>query len=200
MKGTVHIVDDDQDFLESVAFWIEGLDYETVTYEDPRQFVAALPELGPRQCCVLDVRMPIMSGLEVQGEILKYHKNLPVIFLTAHGDVPLAVEAMRKGAVTMLQKPLREDALASALEQSFGRKRPADAIAYEELVGKLTARETQILNLLLRGKMNKTIAADLCISIKTVEMHRANLMKKMGARCLPHLMAMATRGKLIEWT
>ena len=212
--GRVCLVDDNPEFRESAAWWLEGLGYEVTPFDSPTACLRALDvdaELGRRACLLLDVRMPEMSGLQLLDALRERGVSRPVIFMTGHGDVPLAVEAMRKGALTFLEKPFREEALEEALRQAFDSKAPAtQAVSappapepgalvdqapadpeYEARLAHLTPREVQVMELVVEGHPNKVIAYRLDISPKTVELHRSRVMAKMKARSLTQLVRMA---------
>ena len=200
VSRTVYVVDDNADFCESAAWWLEGLGYTVETFLDPAECLDSLVRLRPEPgcgCLLLDVRMPGMSGLQLADALRRERLALPIVYVTGHGDVPLAVEAMRKGAVTFLEKPLQEAALEEALAQAFSAPAaPVDTAAgreYQRRLTTLTNREREIMGLIVDGRINKVIAADLGISIKTVELHRKRVMDKMRARSLPHLLKMAMR-------
>ena len=194
-EARIYLVDDNDGFRESTAWLLETAGYETLSYGSGADFLAAyggdrhgdLPE-----CLVSDIRMPEMSGLQLQDELQRHGIALPLVFVTAHGDVPLAVEAMRKGASNFLEKPFSEDALIDALRAALAnaRNRSVGAVPNESLA-KLSPRERQVLDLVVASKPNKIIADILGISIKTVELHRANMMNKLGVRSLPELMKVA---------
>lgn len=203
---SVFLVDDDNEFRESAGWWLESLDYDVTAFGDPSAFLAHITTVtdGPEKAILLDVRMPQMSGLQVLEQLKSAGIALPVVFVTGHGDVPLAVEAMRQGAVTFLEKPLDSDALMQALDLAFERATSPATDSTEispELqarVDSLTEREAEIYRLIVEGKMNKTVAFELDISIKTVELHRKRVMDKMQARSLPHLLRMAMMGQVLE--
>jgi FixJ family two-component response regulator len=145
---------------------------------------------------VLDIRMPGMSGLELQQELVARHSLLPIIFITGHGDVPMAVEAMQAGAVDFIQKPFRDqdllDRINQALEKdALGRRMLAERAQIHRRRETLTPREREVLAMIVAGKANKVIAGDLNLSQRTVEIHRARVMEKMGAHSLAHLVRMA---------
>lgn len=191
---TVFIVDDDEAVRDSLGFLIKtiGLDYET--YALALDFLA---NFNPNRagCLLLDIRMPGMSGLELQRELARRHSTLPIIFITGHGDVPMAVEAMREGAFDFIQKPFRDqdliDCVHNALELD---KRNLAAQMRREQVARnlstLTKRERQILDRVVEGKSNKAIAGELKLSQRTVEVHRAHFMEKMQADSVAHLVRM----------
>jgi FixJ family two-component response regulator len=193
----VYLVDDNDGFRDSTAWLLETSGFEVAAFASAAEFLAAYA--GNRhgdvaECLVSDIRMPEMSGLQLQDELIRRGIQLPLVFVTAHGDVPLAVEAMRKGASNFLEKPFSEDALVDALRTALARARSrgngGGAMA-SELLGRLSPRERQVLDLVVASKPNKIIADILGISIKTVELHRANMMGKLGVRSLPELMKVA---------
>jgi len=196
-EARVYLVDDNDGFRDSTAWLLETAGFEVQAYASGDDFLEAFG--GERhgdlaECVVSDIRMPRMSGLQLQDELLRRGIHLPLVFVTAHGDVPLAVEAMRKGASNFLEKPFSEDALVDALRTALAsaRNRGGSAGAVQsELLAKLSPRERQVLDLVVASKPNKIIADILGISIKTVELHRANMMGKLGVRSLPELMKVA---------
>ena len=192
----VYLVDDNEGFRDSTAWLLETAGYEVESFASGAAFLEAYA--GHRhgdasEGLVSDIRMPEMSGLQLQDELARRGIQLPVVFVTAHGDVPLAVEAMRKGASNFLEKPFSEEALVDALRTSLAnaRSRGGGGGMANELLAKLSPRERQVLDLVVASKPNKIIADILGISIKTVELHRANMMGKLGVRSLPELMKVA---------
>jgi two-component system response regulator FixJ len=164
------------------------------TYGSAHEFLAAFDADQPG-CLVLDIRMPGMSGLELQAKLAEEHAIVPIVFITGHGDVPMAVEAMQHGAVDFIQKPFRDqdliDRINQALEKDKANRdslRERDAIRHR--MAQLTPREREVLDLVTVGKANKVIASDLDVSQRTVEIHRARVMEKMGASSLAHLVRM----------
>ena len=191
-KTRVYLVDDNDGFRDSTAWLLETAGFEVAAFASGPEFVEAYG--GDRhgdvpECLVSDVRMPQMSGLQLQDELRRRGIVLPLVFVTAHGDVPLAVEAMRKGAANFLEKPFGEDALVEAIRAALATARNNGAVG--ECMAKLSPRERQVLDLVIASKPNKIIADILGISIKTVELHRANMMSKLGVRSLPELMKVA---------
>ena len=189
----VYLVDDNDGFRESTAWLLETAGFEPLAYASAAAFLAAYD--GQRhgladECLVSDIRMPQMSGLQLQEELIRRGIRLPLVFVTAHGDVPLAVEAMRKGASNFLEKPFTDEALVQAIHTAVATRR-GQAAAQGEALAKLSPRERQVLDLVVASKPNKIIADILGISIKTVELHRANMMSKLGVRSLPELMKVA---------
>jgi FixJ family two-component response regulator len=187
-KGRVLIVDDDADFRESLAGLLDASGYEAQAFDSA---VAFLDHTGTEDalCLVSDIRMPGMDGLELQQELNARGSKLPVIIMTGHGDIPLAVRAMRAGAVDFLEKPFDLPVLLGAVERA--RKRQGDSKTQQlEAIARiesLTDREREVLDLLVMGHQNKMIAYKLSISTRTVEVHRSRVMEKTRARSLPEL-------------
>jgi FixJ family two-component response regulator len=194
-EARVYLVDDNAGFRDSTAWLLETAGFEAVPFGSGPEFIEAYG--GDRhgaepECLVSDMRMPEMSGLQLQDELHRRGIVLPLVFVTAHGDVPLAVEAMRKGAANFLEKPFSEDALVDAIRAALASARNHGAVgAVGESLARLSPRERQVLDLVIASKPNKIIADILGISIKTVELHRANMMSKLGVRSLPELMKVA---------
>jgi two-component system, LuxR family, response regulator FixJ len=201
----VHIIDDDPDFLKSLTFMLEDEALDLFTYPSALQFLQRLDEKPPIVGIVLsDIRMPKMSGIELQAEITQRHCMAPMIFMTAHGDVALAVQAMRRGAADFIEKPFPPERLVESIRQAaiafpdVMRRVNASAAGANEVadfdimkrIESLSPRELEVLDCVLQGVLNKQMAMQLNISIKTVEMHRANMMGKMHAKSLPDLVRM----------
>ncbi len=187
----IHVVDDDEALRDSLVWMLESNAYAVAAHDSAEAFLEACrPEMVG--CIVLDVRMPGMSGLELFEELRHRRCGLPVIFITGHGDVPMAVSALKKGAVDFIEKPFGERDMLRLIEQclQFERenreKRLLEADTARRLE-QLTQREREVLDLIIVGKLNKQIADVLGISIKTVEVHRARVMEKMGAHSLAEL-------------
>lgn len=194
-KRLVHIVDDEDSIRRSAKFMLSTSGYAVETWESGVAFLkeAKTAEQG---CILLDVRMPEMDGLEVQQALNERGITMPVIILTGHGDISIAVRAMKAGAVDFIEKPFEKAVLMSAIEAAHARleKNVADVERNEEahvMLGKLTGREREVLEGLAKGLPNKTIAYDLDISPRTVEVHRANLMTKLGVRSLSEALRIA---------
>ncbi len=189
----VHLVDDNDGFRESTAWLLQTAGFEVREYPSGPEFLRLVVDAPPAaraaalaECLVSDIRMPQMSGLQLQSELRRRAKSIPLVFVTAHGDVPLAVEAMRNGAAHFLEKPFSDDALIEAIRSAL-----AQPVGTAVSLAKLTPRERQVLDLVVASKPNKIIADILGISIKTVELHRANMMGKLGVRSVPDLMKVA---------
>ncbi len=191
----VYVVDDDEAVRESLSALLEAKRYTVRTFGLARDFLAAAPTLRPG-CLVADIRMPEMDGLELQQRLTERAFNFPLIVITGHGDVPLAVRAMKAGAIDFIEKPFPAEAILASIETALdrldvdGSDDPLAATASARLA-LLSPRERDVLQGLLAGLPNKSIAYDLAISPRTVEIHRARLMDKMGARSLSELIRMS---------
>ena len=190
----VHVVDDDDAMRDSLAFLLECAGLEVRTYDSALSFLDQLGTMA-RGCIVTDVRMPGMSGLELVERLKQEGINDPVIVITGHGDVPLAVEAMKAGVSDFIEKPFGDDhlldAIRTALERGSGlRREEAERQRIANRIDALSMRERQVLDGLVEGKPNKVIAFDLAISARTVEVYRANVMTKMQAGSLSELVRM----------
>jgi two-component system response regulator FixJ len=191
----VHLVDDDDSVRRSVSFMLKTSGFRVQLYGSGQELLKEARSLAPG-CILLDIRMPGMDGLEVQEVLKEAGVSLPVIVMTGHGDVPLSVKAMKAGAVDFIEKPFEKAALLSALDQGFAslkrsddsRQRARDAGVKLQV---LTPREREVLDGLAEGLPNKTIAYDLGISPRTVEIHRANVMTKLGVRSLSEALRLA---------
>jgi two-component system response regulator FixJ len=193
-KPVVYIVDDDDGMRRALTILITTVGYQPAAFAKPGEFLAKY-DPGQPSCLVLDVRMPEMSGLEVQQHLNKAGSMLPVILVSGHGDIPMAVQAMKDGAFDFLQKPFRDqdllDRINAALKQDAHNRESVDRLAdLKSREESLTPREREVLALVVDGKANKVIAIDLGLSERTVEIHRANCMEKMGARSVAHLVKM----------
>lgn len=194
-ERVVHLVDDDAAIRRSVGFMLKTSGHRVDTYESGAELLKVCANLD-RGCILLDIRMPGMDGLEVQHTLQEKGVSLPVIIMTGHGDVSLAVRAMKAGAVDFIEKPFEKDALLASLEEGYRRLSKKGATedrmrdATVRLQG-LTGRERDVLDGLAQGLPNKTIAYDLGISPRTVEIHRANLMSKLAVRSLSEALRIA---------
>ena len=194
-KGTVYVVDDDEGVRDSLQWLLEGKDYRVRCYDSAESF---LSRYDPREvaCLIADIRMGGMTGLELQDRLVERNSPLPIVFITGHGDVPMAVNTMKKGAVDFIQKPFQEDALVNLVERMLEQARETfsdhqQSANRDALLAKLTSREAQVLERIVAGRLNKQIADDLGISIKTVEAHRANIMEKLNANTVADLLKIA---------
>jgi len=196
--GLVYVVDDDEAVRDSMRWLLEANGFQVSSFASAEEFLARLPDPEPIACVLLDVRMPGMSGLELHEELVRRGSALPLIFITGHGDVPMAVSRMKKGAHDFLEKPFSDAQLRQLVTECLARAEAAhrdlrDGREANERIERLTGRERQVLELIVAGRLNKQIADDLGISIKTVEAHRANIMDKLGARTMADLMRIALR-------
>ena len=194
-KGTVYVVDDDEGVRDSLQWLLEGKDYRVRCYDSAETFLSRY-DAREVACLIVDIRMGGMTGLELQDKLVERKSPLPVVFITGHGDVPMAVTTMKKGAMDFIQKPFQEEALVNLVERMLEQARAAFAghqqsASRDALLAKLTTRESQVLERIVAGRLNKQIADDLGISIKTVEAHRANIMEKLNANTVADLLKIA---------
>ena len=198
----VHLVDDDESVRRSVGFMLKTSGYLVKSYASGTELLKEARKLEPG-CILLDIRMPGLDGLEVQQQLNGMGVSLPVIIMTGHGDIPLSVRAMKAGAIDFIEKPFEKKVLLAAVEEAFslmmrsdvGRERAKNATVRLQI---LTARERDVLDGLAKGLPNKTIAFDLGISPRTVEIHRANLMSKLEVRSLSEALRLAFAAEGIE--
>lgn len=198
---TIHLVDDEEVLRRSLTFLLVSAGFAVRAHNCAKAFLDILP-LSGRNCLVTDLRMPDVDGIELLQRLRRFSVDVPAIVITGQGDIAAAVQAMKAGASDFLEKPLREEALIAAINLAMGQRRPGSAIADSESVAarvrQLTDREHQVLTGVLDGLQNKMIAYHLGISSRTVEVHRANVMAKMGARNLAELMRMAIAIDAVE--
>ncbi len=194
-KGTVYVVDDDEAVRDSLQWLLEGKEYRVRCFESAESFLSRY-DAREVACLIVDVRMGGMTGLELQTRLIEGHSPLPIVFITGHGDVPMAVDSMKKGAMDFIQKPFKEDQLVTLVERMLDQAK--DTFAEHQsaanrgaLMARLTLREAQVLERIVAGRLNKQIADDLGISIKTVEAHRANIMEKLNANTVADLLKIA---------
>jgi two-component system response regulator FixJ len=200
--AVVHVVDDDEAVRESLSFLLKAAGLAVQTYDSATAFLHGLAK-AKSGCVITDVRMPDMSGIDLLRRLKELQVNLPVIVITGHGDVPLAVEAMKSGALDFLEKPFDDDALLTSVNAALRHhgadaKREADRAEIIDKLATLSNRERQVLEGLVSGLPNKTIAYDHGISPRTVEIYRANLMSKMQAGSLSDLVRMALVGGILD--
>ncbi len=192
----VHIIDDDPDVLASLVALLESGGYRCVAYASGAAFLAAGSKTFYTGCALVDVRMPGMDGLSIIGELARLGLNIPVILMTGFGDVPLAVKAMKAGAVDFIEKPCPFSALQEVIDRALsisprnGAGLLGSGVANER-IGRLTQREREVFDRLVLGESNKAIARLFDISVRTIENHRARVMEKLGARNLPELVRLS---------
>jgi two-component system response regulator FixJ len=194
-KPTIYIVDDDQAVRDGLTALLDVHGHELRTFESAERFLDAITP-GAAGCAILDIRMPGMSGLDLQRELKRRGIPLPVIIITGHGDVPLAVAALKAGAVDFLEKPFDSDALLASIDEALRRGMAARGSTFDRAtvttrVAQLTPREREVMDLVVAGHPNKVVADRLKIAVRTVEIHRARVMEKTAARNLSELIRMA---------
>lgn len=188
----IYLVDDDEALRDSLAWLLESQGFKVAAFASAEDFLKAWrPEFNG--CLLLDVRMPGMSGLELQEKLAELHFSIPVIFITGHGDVPMAVQAVKHGAADFLEKPFNDKELLQIVQRCLEqdrqqRARQQQVDSTQSRLASLTPREREVMELVVAGKLNKLIADQLNISIKTVEAHRANIMEKLGANTVADLL------------
>jgi FixJ family two-component response regulator len=194
-KGTVYVVDDDEAVRDSLQWLLEGKGYRVRCFDSAESFLSRY-DTREVACLIVDIRMGGMTGLELQNRLIDARSPLPIVFITGHGDVPMAVDTMKKGAMDFIQKPFNEELLVSLVERMLEHAKETFAdyqlsVSRDALLSKLTLRESQVLERIVAGRLNKQIADDLGISIKTVEAHRANIMEKLSANTVADLLKIA---------
>lgn len=199
-NGLVYVIDDDADVRESIKWLLESTNYRVEDYESGETFIAQFNENVP-SVILCDLRMPGMSGSDVQDHLLRRRIDAPFIFITGHGDVPQAVQAFKKGAMDFIQKPFQQPQLQKLVERAMKTakelfQRRQTLAQNRTLIEKLTPREQQVLERIVNGRLNKQIADDLGISIKTVEAHRASIMDKTGSGTVADLMRVVVKSEL----
>jgi two-component system response regulator FixJ len=193
-KPTVFVVDDDSAVRDALRFLMRSVGLTVEAFSSAAEFLDAYRD-DRAGCLVLDIRMPGMTGLELQDKLIERRSILPIIFITGHGDVPMAVEAMQAGAMDFIQKPFRDQDLLDRIHQAIDkdaktRQSLGELAAIRTRLASLTPREREVMDLVVHGKANKVIAGDLDLSQRTVEIHRARVMEKMEASSLAHLVRM----------
>jgi two-component system response regulator FixJ len=201
-KRKVYVIDDDEAMRDSLNFLLDSANFDVTLFESAVNFLEALPGLH-FGCVVSDVRMPGLDGIELLKRMKAAHSTFPIIIMTGHGDVPLAVEAMKLGAVDFLEKPFEDDRLIGMIEGAIRQAGPAvksEALAHDiaTRIASLSPRERQVMEGLIAGLSNKLIARDYDISPRTIEVYRANVMTKMQANSLSELVRLAMRAGMLN--
>ena len=191
MSQSVFIVDDDPAVRDSISLWLSCHGYDTRCFADTKHFLGQVTQTL-EGCIIADIRMPSMDGLELQAHLNKINCQLPLIFITGHGTVPMAVEAIKNGALDYLRKPVDEMQLLQKVKEGFvidsiNNQKRQRSLQHQSRLNSLTKRELEVLELVVAGTSNKVIASGLSISHRTVEVHRAKVMLKLGAKTLPQL-------------
>ena len=199
LKQTVYVIDDDEAVRDSLRMLLRSVGLPVACFEEGQSFFDQV-ELNAPGCLVLDIRMPGISGMELAQRMREQDSLMPIIFITGHGDVPMAVEAMKLGALDFLQKPFRDQDLLDQIQQALQndaerRQQITERESIRNRINTLTPRERQVLEMILEGKANKVIAIDLELSQRTVEIHRARVMEKMQARSLATLVQMVMQAR-----
>jgi two-component system response regulator FixJ len=201
VRGKVYVIDDDEAMRDSLSFLLDSANFDVTLFETALKFLDALPNLE-FGCVVSDVRMPGLDGIELLKHMKERHSRFPIVIMTGHGDVPLAVEAMKQGAVDFLEKPFEDDRLIGMIEGAIRQAEPAlksESITQDiaARIATLSPRERQVMDGLIAGLSNKLIARDYDISPRTIEVYRANVMTKMQANSLSELVRLAMRAGLL---
>ncbi|MDQ3332298.1 MAG: response regulator [Planctomycetota bacterium] len=198
----VHVVDDDRDMRDSLAWLMQSVGLEVETYDSARDFLDRFTFGASPGCLVFDVRMPGTSGLELYEALIAHGQSMPVVFITAYADVPMAIRAMKSGAVEFVEKPFNRQALLERVQRAVRedadrRQRIAERKAVEDRFRRLTDKENAVLELVISGMPNKSIAARLAVTPRAVEMRRASLMKKLGVSSLAELLRLTFARELV---
>ena len=198
MPGRVHVVDDDASFRTAIERRLKNAGYEVVTYPSAQQLLDDLPDENKPGCILLDVRIPGLSGPDLQARLIELGSTLPIVFLTGHADIPTTVQTIKAGAQDVLTKPISSDQLLGTIERALAfyqarRDQRGELDRFRSLVGLLTPRERQVFDLVVRGKINKQIGTQLGTTVRTVKAHRHRVMEKMEVQSLAELVSIAER-------
>lgn len=189
--GPVYLVDDDEAIVDSITFLMDGFGYKIKSFNSGNDFIAGI-DLSQPGCVILDARMPGLSGPQVQQLLSEANSPLSVIFLTGHGDVPMAVDAFKNGAFDFFQKPVQGQVLSQSISKGLQNSiNKYNRFAEQQLITRLSERELQIFKLIVAGNTNKQMSSVLCVAIRTIEVHRSKLMDKLGAANVAELLKLA---------
>lgn len=199
---TVYVLDDDQAIREGIKDLVETLDMPAQTFSNAEEFLDLCKSEVVHGCLVLDIRMPGIGGMELQNKLIEENIHLPVVIITGHGDVPMAVKAIKNGAVDFIEKPFREQVLLDSIKKALEKtekiaEEQKQRKAYQEKLKTLTERESEVINHLISGKSDKEIAHDLFVSQRAVAFHRSHILEKMGAKSTVELTRSLTKLNLI---
>lgn len=202
VSAVVHIVDDDESFRTATQRLLRASGYAVETYASAEQLLQRLPKDGGPSCILLDIRIPGLSGPDLQGRLAALGSQLPIVFLTGHADIPTTVKVMKAGADDLLTKPVTKDELIAALERAIARSRAwreknEQLHSLQKLVDGLTPRERQVFERVARGKMNKEIARELGATERTIKAHRSNIMDKLQIASIAELVLIAERSGIL---
>jgi RNA polymerase sigma factor (sigma-70 family) len=203
VPAVIHIVDDDTSFRNAMSRMLRTAGYDVMSYESAQQLLDKLPDETEAACILLDLQIPGISGKDLQDRLVSLGSTVPIVFLTAHGDIPASVQAIKAGAEDFLTKPVLRTVLMEAIERALARQREAHArhnerSALQALVDKLTPREREVFELVVRGKMNKQIAHTLGTTERTIKAHRHRIMEKVQVRSLAELVNLAAHLNMTE--
>ncbi|MFT5789411.1 MAG: two-component system response regulator TtrR [Shewanella sp.] len=191
LNGPVYLVDDDDAIVDSITFLMDGYGYKMISFNTGNDFLATV-DLSQPGCVILDARMPGLSGPQVQQLLSEAKSPLSVIFLTGHGDVPMAVDAFKNGAFDFFQKPVQGQLLSQSIAKGLQNSVQLHwQLSNQQMIDHLSERETQIFELIIAGNTNKQMSNSLCVAIRTIEVHRSKLMSKLGAANLAELLKLA---------
>lgn len=189
--GPVYLVDDDEAIVDSITFLMDGFGYKIKSFNSGNDFIASI-DLSQPGCVILDARMPGLSGPQVQQLLSEANSPLSVIFLTGHGDVPMAVDAFKNGAFDFFQKPVQGQVLSQSISKGLQNSiNKYNRFAEQQLITRLSERELQIFKLIVAGNTNKQMSSVLCVAIRTIEVHRSKLMDKLGSANVAELLKLA---------
>jgi FixJ family two-component response regulator len=200
-RSLVYVIDDDESMRRSIKRLLKAHGLEAETFPSADEFLC-LPRAARPSCLVLDLSLPGMSGIDLQKEMERRNLNLPIVFITGHGDIPTSVEAMKGGAIDFLPKPFSSKALIEAVERAIARargdeKRRLERTKVDKRVGTLTPRELEVMKLVITGMLNKQIASELGTSVKTIKVHRSRVMQKMEAESVADLVRLAEKAGIV---